>query len=198
VTLLELVVVLAIVGIMAAMAAPVGSRWAENQRLATSVRNIETAFSYARGEATRTGNIFAVFVDEDADGNTLTSPIVVLDDGRPGAAGQNCDIDRRATRASPRAGVRSASPRRRRRYPRIRRRRPGNIDFGRGRQRGQLGPVPAEGFPLAFSSDCSTGAVGTGGGGLSHQRLARRGRGGDARGRPASTPGTHRELGNGP
>jgi len=92
-SLLELVVILAVVGVLAALAAPVGSTWAENQRLSSSVRGVEAAFAYARGEATRTGNIHAVFLITDADGNALDPPIVVLNDGQAGTALQNCNID---------------------------------------------------------------------------------------------------------
>lgn len=170
VTLIELVVTIAIIGVIAALAAPVGSRWAENQRLAGSVRDVEAAFSHARGEAIRTGNIHAVFFGVDAEGNTLNPPIVVLNDGRSGAAGQNCKIDMgeptetfgldsgvsfgvsNATAkvpGDPGAGSLGAST---------------FVDASNNAATWVL--FRPEGYPLAFSSDCSVGTVGTGGGGI--------------------------------
>jgi prepilin-type N-terminal cleavage/methylation domain-containing protein len=170
VTLIELVIVLVVVGIMAALAAPVGSHWAENQRLATSIRGIETAFSYAHGEAIRTGNIHAVFFIADADANALSAPIVVLNDGRAGASGQNCDIDTGeptksfGLEAGVSFGVTAATAK----VPTD----PGAGSLGASSFQ-DAGGNPAtwvlfrpEGYPLAFSSDCSIGAVGTGGGGV--------------------------------
>ena len=91
-SLIETVVVLVVIGLLAAVAVPSIGQWAANQRLKTSARIVATAFSYARSEATRTGNIHMVLFQEDAQGNTLTgSPILVVDDGRPGT--QNCVIN---------------------------------------------------------------------------------------------------------
>ena len=85
-TMLETMLVVAVIGIVAAVAAPSLGRWAANQRLKTSARTVATAFSYARSEATRTGNVHLVLFQKDAQLNPLTaSPILVLDDGRPGA-----------------------------------------------------------------------------------------------------------------
>lgn len=169
-TLLELVVILAVIGILVALAAPAMSGWADTQRLNASARLVGGAFSYARSEAIRTGDIHLVFVATDANGIALTSDVVVLDDGRPGSAGQNCDIDageRTQAFALERGvsfGVSEASAK-------------VASDSGGG----TLGAStfldadgdPAswllfrpEGMPLAFSSDCSTGAAGSGGGGI--------------------------------
>lgn len=177
VTLIELVIILAVVGVIAALAAPVGSQWAENQRLSGSVREIEAAFSYARGEAIRTGNIHAVFLGVDAQSNVLNPPIVVLNDGRPGSAGQNCRIDTGEPTKKFRLesgvsfGVTSATAKV-----------PGDpgagslgastfVDASNNTARWVL--FRPEGYPLAFSSDCSVGAVGTGGGGVYLTNISR-------------------------
>jgi prepilin-type N-terminal cleavage/methylation domain-containing protein len=170
VTLIELAVVLAVIAAMAALSAPVGSRWAENQRLAGSIRDIEAAFNYARSEAIRTGNIHLVFLMEDADGNDLDPPVLVVDDGRPGASQQNCEFDT----GEPTKSFDLET----------------GVSFGVSHATAKVGTDPGagslgastfedaggnaaswvlfrpEGYPLAFSSDCSVGAVGSGGGGI--------------------------------
>ena len=92
-SLIEFATVLGLVGILIALAVPLTSAWSDKQRLRLSARTVANAFAHARGEAIRTGDIHAVFFEEDADGNTLASPITVLNDGAPGEATQNCDID---------------------------------------------------------------------------------------------------------
>ena len=98
-TLLELMIAVAIVGVFTAMAAPQFGDWKQRQRVKNASRQLARAFTLARAEAIRTGNNHIVFLQEDVLGNALvdglgrTVPILVLDDGRPGAAGQNCRID---------------------------------------------------------------------------------------------------------
>ena len=57
------------------------------------------ALNLTRSEAIRTGNIHILFFGQDAqgdpllDGNGVTVPVLILDDGRPGSLNQNCQID---------------------------------------------------------------------------------------------------------
>lgn len=171
-SLVELSIVLAVIGVIVALSLPAMTDWSDNQRLAASARIVANAFSYARGEAIRTGNIHAVFVGTDADGNALANPVVVLDDGAPGSADQNCDIDAGEPLESfdldgeevafgvNFATVKVASD-------------PGAGALGTSTFMDAEGDDPAswvlfrpEGIPLAFSDDCATGTVGTGGGGI--------------------------------
>lgn len=169
-TLIELVVILAIIGILVAIAASSMSGWSDNQRLSSSARTISTAFSYARGEAIRTGNIHLVFVQTDASGTALATDAAVLNDGQAGSADQNCAIDLGESLETfdldegISFGVTVATAK----VP---------TDTGPGAlgasSFADAGGNPAtwvmfrpEGVPLAFSSDCSTGATGTGGGGI--------------------------------
>lgn len=64
--------VLAIVGAIAMIAVPSFTQMANDQRLRDQARNIGGLFSYARGEAIRTGNVQLVFIGTDADGAALT------------------------------------------------------------------------------------------------------------------------------
>ena len=89
-TLIEMVIIVAIAGILVALATSSLDSWFVNQRLRDSGHTLASAFSYARGEAVRTGNMHVVFWDEDTLGNDLvangeTVPVLVLDDGRPRA-----------------------------------------------------------------------------------------------------------------
>jgi prepilin-type N-terminal cleavage/methylation domain-containing protein len=171
VTLIELMIVLVVIGVMVGLAVPVTAQWASNQRLTRASRAIEGAFSLARSEAIRTGNIHLVFVGTDADGTALSNPVVVLDDGRPGSTGQNCAIDsgEHTTAFSLETGVSLGSSVATARAPN---------DTGAGDFPATATFVDAdgndaswvlfrpEGYPLAVSSDCDTGAPGSGGGGV--------------------------------
>ncbi len=98
-TLIEIMVVIGLIGILAAMAVPRIDQWSTDQRVKAAARSAGNALSLARGEAIRTGNIHVVFFQTDALGATLTNssgtavPILVLDDGLVGSADQNCRID---------------------------------------------------------------------------------------------------------
>ena len=171
VTLIELMIVLAVLAVMVGLAVPVTAQWALNQRLTQASRDVESAFSYARSEAIRSGNIHLVFVETEADGTALSSPIVVLNDGRPGATGQNCEIDsgEPTTAFSLEQGVELGSSVATARVSSD----PGTGDFpsvstfidADGNNASWVLFRP-EGFPLAFSADCDTGAAGSGGGGV--------------------------------
>lgn len=98
-TLIELVIVVALVGVLILLASIQMERWRDADAVRTAARTVQGAFAHARSEAIRTGNIHLLFLQTDIGGATLTDqdgdpvPILVLDDGRPGSAGQNCTID---------------------------------------------------------------------------------------------------------
>lgn len=174
-TLVEVLIVVAVVGVTAAVAVPSMRKWAQNQRLADSARTLDGALSFARSEAIRTGNVHIVFVQEDADGNALvddsgnTVQVMVIDDGRPAVS--NCDIDAgeivltAMLEDGSAFGVANASA-------------PVGTDPGNATiTAGSTFEEPdgdaatwvlfrPEGSPRAFDSGCNTGNVGTGGGGF--------------------------------
>jgi len=104
-TLIEVMVVVAIIGIAAGIAVPQLQQILANQRLQGAVRSISDAFVLARSEAIRTGNSHIVFLSPgtppatDPAGTSLgidpatgaVWPAIVLDDGVPAAS--NCRID---------------------------------------------------------------------------------------------------------
>ena len=98
-TLIEIMIGVALIAVVTSLGAGKLSRWREAEAVKSSVRSAQGAFSIARSEARRTGNNHIVFFKEDIAGNDLQDPdgnqvpIVVLDDGRPGSANQNCSID---------------------------------------------------------------------------------------------------------
>lgn len=171
-SLLEMVVVMALIGLLAAVAAPAIGHWASNRRLRSAAGEVASAFAYARSEATRTGNVHLVVFQGDAQGNPLAGfPILVVDDGRPGSLDQNCAIDS----GEPTQGFRLES----------------GIRFGLTNASSKVSSDSGgssivsgstfldasgsaatwvlfrpEGPPRAFSSDCTTGNVGSGGGGV--------------------------------
>lgn len=102
-TLIEVVVAMSIVGVMTGLTVFGFGQWQQNQRLTTTTRSVADAFSFARTEAIRTGNIHIVYLATgaatDIGGNALTDrsgnpvPLLILNDGRLGSPGQNCVID---------------------------------------------------------------------------------------------------------
>jgi type II secretion system protein H len=98
-TLIEAMMVIAIIGILAAVAVPTLLGSTGDEQLKTSIRELSSAFSYARSEAIRTGEIHIVFVGTDSSGNALPNfngnpaVVLVLNDGTPGSVNQNCQID---------------------------------------------------------------------------------------------------------
>jgi len=175
-TIIEMMVVLAVIAIVTAIAVPSTDAWFARQRLSGAARSVEAAFSYARSEAGRSGNIHLVLFQTDAQGNAplldadgAEVDILVVDDGLPGSAGQNCSIDGgEALQGFPRvadvsfgfSGATAAVP----------------IDAGAGSMASGTTFTDAEGDPaswvlfrpegpsVAFSHDCATGAMGSGGG----------------------------------
>ena len=98
-TTVELMVVVPVVGILSALAVPAFNNTINNRRLKNAAVSLAGAFELARTDAIRTGSVHIVFYLRDTLGSTLsdgdgnTVPVLILDDGRPGTAGQNCKID---------------------------------------------------------------------------------------------------------
>jgi prepilin-type N-terminal cleavage/methylation domain-containing protein len=98
-TLVEVMIVLAIIVAIIAIAVPAMWGQASNQRLKDTARGIANALNRARGEAVRTGEMHVVYVATDASGNVLQDSAgnnvaaLVLNDGVPGSTDQNCQID---------------------------------------------------------------------------------------------------------
>jgi type II secretory pathway pseudopilin PulG len=89
-TLIELVIILALIGLATAIAASNLSSYSENQRAATSARSVADAFALGRAEAIRTGNQFIVAFDIEDGLDGITSDIVIVNDGAPDVA--DCEI----------------------------------------------------------------------------------------------------------
>lgn len=87
-SIVELVVISAIVGVLAAAAVPSMLQWADDQRVKSAARSAADAMTFARSEAIRTGSSHLVVF-----GMALgaTAPIVIVNDGPPTTA--NCQID---------------------------------------------------------------------------------------------------------
>jgi len=171
-TLVETVVVVAIIAAVIAVAAPSMRRWGANQRLQGSAAKVSAAYSYARSEAVRSGNIQLVLFQADAQGNALgAGAILVVDDGQPGSSDQNCAIDsgeptksftleddvsfgvsQASSKVSADAGASTVTA--------------GSTFEDAGGSAATWVLFRPEGRPLAFSSDCTVGAPGSGGGGV--------------------------------
>jgi len=87
-SMIELAVVLAIVGVLSIAALPAFDGVFTNQRLKAAARSVADALHLARSEAIRTGNTHLVVFQQSLG---ATDPIVIVDDGLPSTA--NCTID---------------------------------------------------------------------------------------------------------
>jgi prepilin-type N-terminal cleavage/methylation domain-containing protein len=104
-TTLELMVVIGIVGLLAAMAVPSWRAIQANNRLRDAAGDVSDALGVARARAVSSGRNFVVYFNtginggQDVCGNDLLdangnpAPILILDDGPPGGPGANCCID---------------------------------------------------------------------------------------------------------
>jgi prepilin-type N-terminal cleavage/methylation domain-containing protein len=176
-TLVEIMIVVAIVGIFAALAVPAWQRYQNNLQLRSAARGVSNAFSFARSRAITSGNRYVVALAvgggadvcgndiEDEKGNPV--PWVVFEDGTPAAA--NCCLDPGEQRLSERSvqgvnwGVTLATA-------------PVPADVGAGDY--LTGSSLAEpdgsdaawvvfgpdGIPVAFNAACNVGTTGTGSG----------------------------------
>jgi prepilin-type N-terminal cleavage/methylation domain-containing protein len=99
-TLTEMAVVVAIAGVIAALAVPSTVRWQRDQRVKGAARDVADLLLLARSEATRTGNrhivIFGPPGTEDSDGTAIAGPngpvpFEVFDDGA--TLTSNCAFD---------------------------------------------------------------------------------------------------------
>jgi prepilin-type N-terminal cleavage/methylation domain-containing protein len=180
-TIIEVMIVVAIIGIFAAFAVPSWRQYQRNLQLRSAARAVANAFSMARSRAISTGNrhivVFAVDPGNpnDACGNAIENetgepvPLVVFDDGPSAAA--DCCFDpaelRLAERAQPAVswGVTLA---------------PGQtpLDVGAGDYlTGSSFTEPdgsdaawvafgPDGIPTAFNAACNFGGTGTGAGAI--------------------------------
>ena len=175
-TLIEIMVVVGIIAIFAALAAPSWRQYQANLRLRAAARTVSNAYSYARAHALATGNrhvvVFAVTPNdvcgnaiEDVQGNPV--PVLVYED-----LDDNCCFDAGELRLSERAvagvnwGVTPAglppSPQD-----------VGGGDYSTGSSFAEpdgsdaawisFGP---DGIPLAFNAACNLGTTGTGAGAI--------------------------------
>ena len=180
-SLIEMMVVVAIVAIFAALAVPSWQRYQSNLKLRAAARSVSNAFSYARSHAVATGNrhvvVFAVdpLNPNDACGNAIVNeqgnpvPMVVFDDGAPAAA--NCCLEAGEQRFSERAlpdvnwGVTGA--------PAQAPQDAGGGDYLTGSSFTKPDGTDAawvvfgpDGIPVAFNAACNLGTTGTGAGAI--------------------------------
>lgn len=102
-TMSEIVVTVAIMGVLVSMAIPGTQRMITDQTAVDMARTVNNAFHIARIEALRTGRNHVVFFSVggagDTSGNSLVdsngdpAAVLILDDGPTGSANQNCQID---------------------------------------------------------------------------------------------------------
>lgn len=173
----ETVVVASIIGVIIAISVPATDSYRVKQRLNHSAGAVEAAFSLARGEAGRTGDVHLVFVAADTLGAALTYKgntvdVSVVNDGVPGQLLQNCRIDTGETVAgytfesdtalgnTGSSGVKASTD-------------GGGGSMASGSTFTQPGGGAAtwvmfrpDGTPLTFASNCATGPTASGGGAI--------------------------------
>lgn len=181
-TTIEVMIVVAIIGIFAALAIPSWRAYQRNLQLRAAARVVANAFAYARSHALATGNRHVVVLAVDADdacGNAIENsqgrpvPVLVYEDNDGGAA--NCCYDpgeeRLAENAVPGVnwGVTPAPPAGPPQSPED----TGGGDYTTGSSFTQPDGSDAawvsfggDGIPVAFNSACNFGATGTGAGAI--------------------------------
>jgi prepilin-type N-terminal cleavage/methylation domain-containing protein len=184
-TVLELLVVVAILAVFSALAAPFVRGMQEDQRVRDSARQLASSFATARSRALASSRNHIVYfadasgVATDVCGNPITDPagnavpVIVLDDGPPGTG--DCCFDPSATvltvpaRPGVSFGVSFAAA-------------PPPEDVGaagaggmtaQGSTFATMAGVPTsgvlfrpDGVPATFDAACSVGGLGSGGGGV--------------------------------
>lgn len=100
-TLIEIMVVVAIIGVLVAIGGVRMNTWMQNQRVKDAARTAADAFQLARSEAIRTGHNYIVYFGppgtDDAAGTALADfageavALLVVDDGEPDDS--NCRLD---------------------------------------------------------------------------------------------------------
>ena len=184
-TAIEVLIVVAIIGIFAAMAVPSWRAYQANLQLRAAARTVANAFSFARSRALATGNrhvvVFAVDPTNpnDACGNPIVNdqglpvPVLVFEDSNGGAA--DCCLDAGEQRLAENAvpgvnwGVTPAPPAGPTQAPSD----PGGGTWSTGSSFTQpaggdaawvsFGP---DGIPVAFNAACNLGTTGTGAGAI--------------------------------
>jgi len=100
-TLVEVMVVIAIVGVMSVLAIPSFREYFDNQRLKQAARSVADAFATARIEAIRTGRNHIIYFQQDPTGANLTDdggnvvPVMIVqdDDGTGALPAPNGQVD---------------------------------------------------------------------------------------------------------
>lgn len=102
-TLIEIAIVMVLIGIILGISAVSLDRWEENERAGAAARSVAELLREASSDAIRTGSVHVAFLSiggsGDVAGNDLEdrngdwTPMLVLNDGPPGSANQNCTID---------------------------------------------------------------------------------------------------------
>jgi prepilin-type N-terminal cleavage/methylation domain-containing protein len=179
-TTIEVMIVVAIIGIFAALAIPSWRAYQRNLQLRAAARTVANAFSYARSHALATGNrhvvVFAVGPD-DVCGNPIVNskgqpvPVLVYEDNDGGAA--NCCFDAGEERLAENAvpvvswGVAPAPPAGPLPSPED----AGGGDYSTGASFTQPDgsdaawvSFGADGVPVAFNAACNFGTTGSGAG----------------------------------
>ena len=102
-TLIEVAIVTMVIGALMSVSFVSMREWQDNERASAAARGAADLLRVAATEAVRTGSIHIVFLSISGSGDVLGGdlgdwdgdwvPLLVLDDGAPGSANQNCQID---------------------------------------------------------------------------------------------------------
>lgn len=92
-TLLEIMIVIAIVAIISAVAVPGYLTWIPKNRLGSASRDVLSAMQKARLRAIKENTTVAVLFDPDADGNLEGDYVAFVDDGSGGGTAGNWVAD---------------------------------------------------------------------------------------------------------